>query len=216
MLHQSCDIQIGVFQKGDGGGGGFAEVVRGNFGCHAHGNAACAVEQYHRQAGGQQRGFFKRAVIVGHEVGGALVDFGKQQLGDGSEPCFGIAHGCRAVAVARAEVADAVYQRIAHCEILRHPHHGFIGGRVAVRVVFAEDFADHARGLDGFCAVNQPHVAHGVKDAPLHGLLTVFHGGQGAPFDHAHGVFQIGAFGIMGEGEGIGHGEAGVCKNTLF
>ena len=58
-----------------------------------------------------------------------------------------------------------------------------------MRVIFAQNLADHAGGFDGLGAVGQAHVFHGEQDAPLHGLLPVLHGGQGAPFDHAHGVF---------------------------
>ncbi len=63
------------------------------------------------------------------------------------QPRFGVAHRRGAVAVAAAEVALAVDQRIALREILRHAHQRVVGGLVAVRVEAAEHVADHARTL---------------------------------------------------------------------
>ena len=75
VCHQICRAQIRIFQQGDGGLGDFGQVVGRDFGGHAHGNAAGAVEQHHGQACGQQHGFFLRAVIIGHEIDCALLDF---------------------------------------------------------------------------------------------------------------------------------------------
>ena len=97
-----------LFQKCNRGLGNFAQIVRRNFRGHAHRDARRAVEQNHRQPRGQHGGFFKRAVVVGHKIHRALMDFRKQQLGNRREPRFGVTHGRRAVAVSRAEVADTV------------------------------------------------------------------------------------------------------------
>jgi hypothetical protein len=82
------------------------------------------------------------------EVHGAAVDLAQQQFGDRRQAALGVAHRRGAVAVARAEVALAVDQRIAQREVLRHAHHGVIDAGVAVRVIFADHVADHARALD--------------------------------------------------------------------
>ena len=108
VFHQLGGGERGLFEQGHGGGGDFAQVVRRDFGGHAHGDAGGTVEQHHGQAGGQRHGFVKRAVVIRHKIHRALVQLRKQQLGNRGEAGFGVTHGGRAVAIARAEVADAV------------------------------------------------------------------------------------------------------------
>ena len=81
VLQQIGGGESGIFQQCHRRLRHFAQIVRWNFGCHAHGDAACAVEQHHRQPRGQRFGLFKRAVIIGDKVHRALVDFAQQQLG---------------------------------------------------------------------------------------------------------------------------------------
>ena len=194
---QDIVIDIRIAHQLHGGGCNFAQVVRGNFRRHADRDARCAIEQHHRQARREHRGFLECAVVVGHEVHRAHVDFGQQQIGQRREARLGVAHRRRVVAVAGAEVALSVHQRIAQREVLRQAHHGFVGGRIAMRMIFAQYVADHARRFDVFAAVVQPHRAHGVEYATLHRLLAVAYVRQGTAFDHGDGIFQIGAFGIL-------------------
>ena len=199
----------GILRQRGCGLGHFPQVVRGNFGRHADRDAGCAVEQHHGQARGQHGGFLEGAVVVGHEIHRAHVDLGQEQVGDRRQPRLGVAHGRRIVAVAAAEVALAVHQRIAQGEILRQAHHGLVGGGIAVRVVFTQHVADHARRFHMLVAVGQTHLAHGVQDAPLHRLLAVAHVRQRAPLDHRHGVFEIGALGVSGDRHLVAFGQAG-------
>jgi hypothetical protein len=74
---------------------------------------------------------------LGAKSTGVLIDLGKQQGGDRREATFGVAHGRRVVAVARAEVTLPVDQRIAQREVLRLADQGVVSGDVAVRVVLA-------------------------------------------------------------------------------
>ena len=96
--------------------------MAGDFGGQAHCDAAGAVEQIKRQAGGQLLGLFGRAVVVGHKVHRAHVDLVHQQAGDARQPCFGVAHGSSAVAVSAAKIALPVNQRVALGKVLRHAH----------------------------------------------------------------------------------------------
>ena len=105
--------QLGVLHQRHAGIGHFAQVVAGNLGGHANGNAAGAVQQRKRQARRQLRRLLGRAIVVGHEVHRALVDLVQQQRGNLRQPCLGVAHGGSTVAIARAEVALAVDQRVA-------------------------------------------------------------------------------------------------------
>ena len=90
-----------------------AQVVARDLGGQADGNAAGAVEQHEGQPRRQQRRLLRRAVVVGHEVDRAFVDLVQQQPGDRRQARLGVAHRRGAVAVAAAEVALAVDQRVA-------------------------------------------------------------------------------------------------------
>ena len=125
-----------------------AQVVARNLGRETDGDAARAVEQHERQARRQQPRLLGRAVVVGDEVDRAFVDLVEQQSRDRREPRLGVAHGRRAVAVARAEVALAVDQRIAQREVLRHAHERVVGGLVAVGMKAPEHVTDDTRALD--------------------------------------------------------------------
>ena len=78
---------------------------------------------------------------------GFLVDIPQQIGADLAQARFGITHGRRAVAVDRAEVAVALYERIARGEVLRHAHHCVVNRAVAVGMVLAHAVADDTRGL---------------------------------------------------------------------
>ena len=202
--------QLGVLDQGHTGVGHLAQVVAGDLGRQAHGDAAGAVEQVERQARGQLFGLFERTIVGGDEVHRALVDLVEQQAGDLGQPRFGVTHGGGAVAVAAAEVALAIDQRIALGKVLRHAHQRVVGGAVAVRVVLAEHVANHAGAFDRLgrriATEAQAHAVHGVEDAALHRLLAVGHIGQGPALDDREGVFEVGALGVGGEGVVCGCG----------
>ena len=162
ISHQISNRHGRLFQQRYRRLGDFGEIVRRNFGGHAHGNARCAVEQHHRQPRRQVHRFFECAIVIGHEIYRAHIDFRQQQFGNRREPRFGVAHRCGAIAIARAEVADAVDQRIAQGKILRHTHHRIVSGSIAVRVVFAENLAHHARRLHRLGTGREAHVFHGI------------------------------------------------------
>ena len=139
--------------------------------------ARSPVEQYKRQTRWQLRGFFGGAVVIGHEVHRAFVDFIQQQAGDARQPGFGVTHGGGAVAVAAAKVALSVDQRVALRKILRHAHQGVVGRLIAVRVKPAQHVAHHARAFywarRAAAAHPKPHALHGIKQTALHGFLAV-------------------------------------------
>ena len=112
-------------------------------------------------------------------------------LGRGSQARFGVAHGCRRVAVHAAKVALPIHQQIAHGKVLRHARHRFVNGHIAVRVILAQHFTNDTGRffVTGTCA--QPHVMHGVQDAPVDRFQPITGIRQGASNDHAHGVIQV-------------------------
>ena len=198
--------QLGVLHQRHAGISHFAQVVAGNLGRHAHGNAAGAVEQCKRQARRQLRRLLGGTVVIGHEVHRALIDLVQQQRGNLRQPCLGVTHGGSTVAIARAEVALAIDQRVTLRKILRHAHQCIVGRLIAVRMETAQHVAHHARALHRLgtgsaiaAAKGQAHAVHRIQDAALHRLLAVAHIGQRAPFHHAQRIFQIGALGVLGE-----------------
>ena len=195
--------ELVVLQQRDRRRRDLAQVVARDLGREADGDAARAVEQHERQPRRQQARLLGRAVVVRDEVDRALVDLVEQQARDRREARLGVAHRRRAVAVARAEVALAVDQRIAQREVLRHADERVVRRLVAVRMKAAEDVADDARALDrlrpGAGGEHQAHARHRVEDAALHRLLAVGDVGERAPLDDRERVLEIGALGVFGE-----------------
>ena len=180
--------------------------MAGDFGCQAHRNAAGTVEQAERQARRQLARLFGRAVVVGLKIHRTLVDLVKQQAGDFGQAGLGVTHGGGAIAIAAAEVALAIDQRVALREVLRHAHQRVVGRLVTVGVKTAQHIAHHAGALDRLGsgvavgpAKTQAHARHGIQNAPLHGLQTIAHVRQGAALDDAERVFQVSTLGVGGE-----------------
>ena len=130
-------------------------------------------------------------------------------MADLARPAFGVAHGRRRIAVDRAEVALPVDERQAHGEILRHAHQRVVDRLVAVRMVFAHHVADHARRLHVFLVGRVPVLVHRIEDAPMHRLEPVARVRQRARHDHAHGVIEVTALHLLGDGDGANVGRAG-------
>jgi hypothetical protein len=65
------------------------------------------------------------------------------------------------------------------------------------------ELAEHvANGTRRFLVLGvgvQPQLAHGVDDAPLHGLQAVADMRQGTVHDHVHGVVEVGIFGEVSQ-----------------
>jgi hypothetical protein len=208
-----------VLQQRHRGGGHLAQVVAGHLGGQAHGDAAGAVEQHEGQPRRQQARLLRRAVVVGDEVDRAFVDLVEQQARDRRQARLGVAHRRGTVAVAAAEVALPVDQRVALAEVLRHAHQRVVGGLVAMRVEAAEHVADHARALHrlraGRRGEGQAHALHGVEDAALHRLLAIAHIGQRAALDHAERVFQVGLLGVQRQRDGVAFGRRGRIEEVV-
>lgn len=86
--HQAVQLGVGQLRLLDQRHAGlrhFTQIVRRDFGGHAHGDAGRAVQQHHRQARRQHLRLFLAAVVVGHEIDRALVQLVQQQLGDRRE-----------------------------------------------------------------------------------------------------------------------------------
>ena len=170
MAHQFLGGDVRVFNLRHGGGDGFAEVVRGNVGGKAHGDAVGAVDQQIGEAAGQHVRLLLRIVKVEVEAHGVLVDVLQKHLGKLGHARLGVAHRRRAVAVDGAEVAVAVHQRRAHHKGLRHARQRVVDADIAVGVEFTKAIADDAGALAVRLVEGVAQFVHGVEYAALHGL----------------------------------------------
>ena len=169
-------------------------IVRRNAGRHADGDARGAVGEQVREVGRQDHRLLLAPVVVGAEVDGVLVD-AVQQLGrDLGEAGFRVAVGGRVVAVDVAEVALAVDQRVAHREILGEAGQRVVDRLVAVRVVVAHRLADDLGALAVAAGRVEAQLAHGIENAPMHGLEAVAHVGQRPVHDGGERVGQVALF----------------------
>ena len=167
------------------------EVVRRDVGGHAHGDAGGAVQQQVRELRGEDGGFARGLVVVGHHIDGVLLQVAEQLLGDLLHAHLGVTHGGGAVAVDGAEVSVAIDQRAAEREVLRHAHDRLVHGRVAVRVVLADHVADDACALEMLGVPGVVEHVHRVEAPAVDGLESVPHVGKGAPHDHRHRVVDV-------------------------
>jgi hypothetical protein len=120
----------------------FLQVMGRNARREADRDPERAVQQSERQARREQHRLLELAVVVLDEIDGAFADLGEHQLRIARKLRLGVAIGGCRIAVARAEIALAVDQRVAHRERLREVHQRLVRRAVAVRVILAEHLAD--------------------------------------------------------------------------
>ena len=192
-----------------------AEIMRRDVGRHADGDAAGAVDQKIGEARRQHYRLALGIVVIGLEVDGVLVEVLDQRARHALEPHFGVAHGRRRIAVDGTEIALAVDQRQAHGEILRHAHQRVVDRLVAVRVIFTDDVADHARRLAVRLVPLVAVLVHRIEDAPVHGFEAVARIGQRARHDHAHGVIEVALLHLLGDRNRANVGGAVVCGRGI-
>ena len=208
--------QRGLFDQRHAGIGHFTQVVAGDFSGQTHGNAAGTIEQRKRQSCRQLLRLLRAAVVIGHKVDCAFVNFIQQQRGDFGKPRFGVTHGGCAVTVAATKVALPIHQRVALREVLRHAHQRVVGRLVTMGVKAAQHITHHTGRFDGLgsgvvvgAAKAQAHAVHGVQNAALHGFHAVGHIWQGTALDHAERVLQIGTLGVPPQLQGVSRGLGG-------
>ena len=107
------------------------------------------------------------------------------------KPRFGIPHRRGRIAIDGTEVALPIDQRIAHGKRLRHADQRVVNRRVAVRMKFAQHFADNLGALAGGPVGREAHFVHAEKNAAMNRLQTVANIRQRAAHDHAHRVIEV-------------------------
>ncbi len=134
-------LHVRLVQQGEKSGADLTQVVGGDLGRHAYGNAVGPVDQQVGHPGRHDRRHYAGTVVVGNEVDGFLVQIAHQLGGEFRQAGFGVPLGGRVVPVDRTEVPLAVDQGIAQAEILGQPHQGIVHGGRAVRMIVARGVA---------------------------------------------------------------------------
>ena len=191
QLDQLLDRDVGLREQREARIDRLAEVVRGDVGRHPDRDSRGAVDEQVRQPRRQDGRLLLLAVVVRDEVDRLAIDVGEQLRGDAVEAALGVAHRRGVVAVDRPEVALAVDERVAHREVLRHPHQRVVDGGVAVRVVLAHHLADHAGALNVRPVPDGVRLLHREQDPAMHRLKAVAHVGERPADDHAHRVVEV-------------------------
>ena len=191
VLHQSVGVDVGVVDVCAAAVNHLAEVVGGNVRCHAHGNSVAAVHQQVWYLRGHHRRLLQRVVeVVGH-VHGVLLKVVHDVLAHFRQSALCVSHCGRRVAVDRAEVSLSVHERVSHVPVLCHAHQCSVYGAVAVRVVFSEHLAHHARAFLVRFVTGVAYAHHTVEYAAVYGLEAVAHVGQGSCHNHRHRVVDV-------------------------
>ena len=186
--------------------------MRRDRGRHADRDPARAVGKQVGEQAGEDLRLFLFAIVGRPEVDRAFVEPGHQLHRDRGQPCFGVAVGGGVIAVDVAEIALPVDQRIAKREILGEADHRVIHRLVAVRVIFADDVADHARRFLVGARRVEPEQAHRPQQPAMDRLQPVADVRKRARGDRRKRVDEIalGKRGIErgfdnGRNVGIGH-----------
>ena len=95
--HQLVQRGVGIGDQVPGGRDDLGEVVRGHVGRHADSDSGRAVDQQVGQAGREHLRLNFRAVVVGDEIDGVLIERRHHFHGGRAQPALGVAHRRRRV-----------------------------------------------------------------------------------------------------------------------
>ena len=192
VADQPVDGDVGVPDERDGPVDHLPEVVGGDVGRHADGDAPGAVEEQERDLRRQDGRLLHGFVVVGHEIDGVLLQISEELFGDPGHPDLRVPHGGRRIPVDGAEVPLAVDEQVAHRELLGHPDHGVVGRRIPVGMVLTDDIPDDPRRFLVGLVPAVPHLAHGEEDPAVDRLQAVPDVGDRPADDDAHRVVHVG------------------------
>ena len=191
VFHQAIDGNARIVEQREAAVDHFDEVVRRDVRGHAHGDAGGAVDEQIRHPRRQHFRDVEGFVVVEDGVDGLFIQIHEHLAADLRHPHLGVARGGWRVAVYGAEISLAVRQGVAHHEVLRHAHDGFVDGAVAVRVVLPHHLADDVGGFARRPVEGVAELVHGEEYAPMHRFQAVADVRQRPGDDHAHGVVEV-------------------------
>ncbi len=220
QLHQPRVFDMRIVDQQERGIDHLGDIVAGDVGRHPDRDPARAIgEQIGEQAWKDFR-LLLLAIVGGDEIDRALVEAFHQPHRGTGHPRFGVAIGGGVIAVDIAEIALPLDQRVAQREILRETDHGIVNAGIAVRMILADDVADHAGALlEGVGGV-ELQLAHRPQQPAVDRLQPVAQIRQRTRGDGRQRIDQIalGQRGIEGRIDNrvdrIGNG--GVCLGHLY
>ncbi len=187
-LHQLLHLAVRIVGEVAHGRSDLPQVVRRHVGAHADGDPRAPVYQQIRQSCGKHVRLLPLPVERVGEVHGVALEIDEQLLGDARELRFRIAVGRGVVPVDAAEIPLTIHQRVTQTEALDHAHQRVVHCRIAVRMVFSQDFTDDGRALLVGPRGRQPELRHRVQNPPVHRLEAVAHVRKRPLHDDAHRV----------------------------
>ena len=116
VLQQVSQRGVRIVHQRDAAVHDLRQIVRGNVGRHADGDAVRSVHQQVGNSGRQHHRLDRGVVEVGDEIDGVLVDVSQQLFSDFGEARFGVPISRRGIAIDRTKVALAINQRIAQAD----------------------------------------------------------------------------------------------------
>src|SRR5262249_59081606 len=126
-------------------------------------DARGAVGKEVGEVGREHLWLLRAPVVVGPEVDGVLIDAIEQPRRNLGHARFGVALGRWVIAVDIAEIALAIYQRVADREILRETRERVVDRLIAMRMGVAHGVADDFREFAVLALWAEPQRLHGVK-----------------------------------------------------
>ncbi len=192
--------RIRLLDHRDHRGAQFAQIVRRNGGRHADGDTIRSIGQQVRKRGGKNDGLFFFAIIGGAEIHRVFIQPFEKRLRDRGEPAFGVTHRGGVIAVDVAEIALPVDQRITHREILCEANERVVNRLVAMRMIFTDDIAHHARAFLETGLRVQAQCPHRPQHPAMHGLQPVARIGQRALRDGGKRISEVTLGKRLGQG----------------
>ena len=190
-LHEVVDRRIRMVDEHQRAIDDLAHVVRRDVRRHADCDARRAVDEQLRELRRQYLRLLQRLIVVRREVDRLLVDVLQHELRNLRHADLGVTHGSRRVAIDRTEVAVTICEHVAHGEILRHADDCIVDRRIAVRMIFTEDFTDDTgRFLVGLVRAHA-RLLHRVKDAAVYWFQAVPDIRQSTRDDDTHSVVDV-------------------------
>ena len=172
-LEQVVHRRLRMIEQVDRRVDALGRIVRRDRRRHADRDAGRAIDQKVRKTGRENHRLLVRAVIGLTEIDSVVVEAFEQQHRRRGEFCFGVAKCSGRISIDVAEVALSIDQRRARRKVLRQTHHGVIDRLVAVRVILADDFADHGGRLAMATRRVQAQLAHRVENATVDRLQAI-------------------------------------------
>ena len=190
-LEQFAERHRGVVDEGDQRPADLTEIVGGDAGRHADGDAAGPVDDEVGEAPRQHHRLGVPFVVGGDVIDRVELQIVEHHRRDRRESRFGVPHRGGREAGDRAEVPLLVDEDMPHVPFLGHADEGWVDDALAVGVVVAAGVAGDLGAFDPGSPRRKVEIVHRHEDAALRGLEPVADVGEGPRDDDAHRVGEV-------------------------